>query len=306
MKFNNNTLTQQQADIQVLGKDIIANMLPKRVQNSHKGTFGHVLNIAGSYQYPGAAYFSSIAALKSGAGYCMLASCTDTLGAISSQCPDITFLDLGQSPYGTIPKDSIKFISALANYNVVSIGCGLNTVGGVSEFIINFLKKNKNTYIPIIIDADAINALASSKALPIPLNSIITPHPLELSRLMGVDVKEIQENRVKWAWEASKEFDCIVLLKGHETVIAIPSGKIFINHTGNSALAKAGSGDVLTGMIAGFSAQGITLESAACCAVYLHGLAGELASKQLSEYSVLASDLIKYIPLAIRAALALN
>ena len=292
------------ADIQVLGKEIILNMLPKRIQNSHKGTFGHVLNIAGSTQFSGAAYLSSMASLKVGAGYTMLASCSDTVNTIASMTPDLTYLDLGQSGFGTIPKDAIKFLSAIANYDVVSIGCGLNQIGGVSELVVNFLKKNKNSYIPIIIDADAINAIAASKSFVFPLNSIITPHPMELSRLMGVDVKEIQQNRAKWAWEASREFDCIVLLKGHETVISIPSGKIFINHTGNSALAKAGSGDVLTGMIAGFCAQGIQLESAACCAVYLHGLAGEIASKSMTEYSVLASDLLKYIPLAFKAIFA--
>ena len=292
-----------QADIQVLGKEIILNMLPKRTQNSHKGTFGHVLNIAGSCQYIGAAYLSSISSLKVGAGYTMLASCSDVINSISSMTPDITYLDLGQSAYGTIPKDAIKFLSAIANYDVVSIGCGLNQIGGVSDLVVNFLKKNKNSYTPIIIDADGINAIAAVKTFAIPLNSIITPHPMELSRLMGVDVKEIQKNRAKWAWEASREFDCIVLLKGHETVIAIPSGKIFINHTGNSALAKAGSGDVLTGMIAGFCAQGLQLENAACCAVYLHGLAGEIASKTLTEYSVLASDILKYIPVAIKAVM---
>lgn len=294
---------QHAADIQVLGKDIILKMLPKRMQNSHKGTYGHVLNIAGSSQYQGAAYLSSISSLRVGAGYTMLASCSDVINNTASKCPDVTYLDLGQSMYGTIPKDSLKFISALANYDVVSIGCGLNQVGGVSDFVLNFMKKNKNSYTPIIIDADALNIMANAKFLNFPLNSIITPHPMELSRLMGVDVKEIQQNRAKWAWEASKEFDCIVLLKGYETVISIPSGKIFINHTGNSALAKAGSGDVLTGMIAGFCAQGISLESAACCATFLHGLAAEVASKSLSEYCVLASDLIKYIPLAFKAVL---
>lgn len=296
-------MAQQLADIQVIGKDLIANLIPKRMQNSHKGTYGHVLNIAGSCQYQGAAYLSSVSSLRVGAGYCMLASCSDVVTNIASMSPDITFLDLGQTGYGTIPKDSSKFISAIANYDVVSIGCGLNQIGGVEDFVINFLKKNKNSYTPIIIDADAINVMAQTKTYSMPLNSIITPHPLELSRLMGVEVKEIQQNRAKWAWEASKEYDCIVLLKGHDTVIAVPSGKIFINHTGNSALSKAGSGDVLTGMIAGFCAQGISLEQAACCAVYIHGIASEVASKSLTEYGVLASDLLKYIPLAIKAIL---
>ena len=299
-------MTQQNANIQVLGKEIILNLLPKRVQNSHKGTFGHVLNIAGSTQFTGAAYLSSIASLRVGAGYTMLASCSDVINTISSMCPDITFLDLGQSNYGTIPKDSLKYISAIANYDVVSIGCGLNLIGGVKDFILNFIKKNCNSYTPIIIDADAINTLSEANNFSFPLNSVITPHPLELSRLLGVDVQEIQQNRAKWAWEASREFDCIVLLKGHESVIAIPNGKIFINHTGNSALAKAGSGGVLTGMIAGFCAQGLSLESAVCTAVYMHGLTSEIASKVMSEYCVLASDLIKYIPYAFKTILNPN
>ena len=299
-------MTQQNANIQVLGKEIILNLLPKRVQNSHKGTYGHVLNIAGSTQFTGAAYLSSIASLRVGAGYTMLASCSDVISTISSMCPDITFLDLGQSNYGTIPKDSLKYISAIANYDVVSIGCGLNLIGGVKDFILNFIKKNCKSYTPIIIDADAINILSETNNFSFPLNSVITPHPLELSRLLGVDVQEIQQNRAKWAWEASREFDCIVLLKGHESVIAIPNGKIFINHTGNSALAKAGSGDVLTGMIAGFCAQGLSLESAVCTAVYMHGLTSEIASKVMSEYCVLASDLIKYIPYAFKSILNPN
>jgi len=235
-----------------------------------------------------------------------LASCSDVITNMASCTPDITFLDLGQSGYGTIPKDANKFISAIANYDVVSIGCGLNQVGGVDDFILNFMKKYKSSYTPIVIDADALNVLSKSKVYSFPLNSIITPHPMELSRLMGVDVKEIQQNRAKWAWEAAKEFDCIVLLKGHETVIAVPSGKIFINHTGNSALSKAGTGDVLTGMIAGFCAQGVSLESSACCAVYIHGIASEIASKAMSEYCVLASDLVKYIPFAMKAILTNN
>ena len=291
------------ADIKVIGKDTVLNMLPKRVQESHKGTYGHILNIAGSTQFTGAAYLSSIASLRIGGGYCALASCSDVIETISACSPDITYIDLDQSSYGTIPKDAGKYLQSISDYDAVAIGCGLNLLGGVKEFVVNFIRKNINSYTPIIIDADGLNALSSMKYLSFPLNSIITPHPMELSRLMNIDVEEIQQNRAKWAWEASKEFDCIVLLKGHETVIAVPNGKIFINHTGNSALAKAGSGDVLTGMIAGLCAQGAPLENAACCAVYLHGIAGELAAKNLTEYSVLASDLTRYIPQALKAIL---
>ena len=287
-----------------LNKEIVAKFLPQRVQISNKGTYGNVLNIAGSMFYPGAAYLSSISALKVGAGASMLATATDVIPIVAANSPDITFLDLGQSPLGTIPKDGIKYLNGVANSHAISIGCGLSTLGGTKSFVMSFLKNNIDSQTPIIIDADAINILASENKKAFPLNSIITPHPLELSRLLEVDVKEIQSNRVKWAWEASKYFDCIVLLKGHESIIAIPNGKIFINPTGNSALSKAGAGDVLTGMIAGFCAQGTALENAACLAAYLHGLCGEIASRTQGEYSVLASNLPNVIPMAIKEILS--
>ena len=287
-----------------LNKEIVAKFLPQRTQISNKGTYGNVLNIAGSMFYPGAAYLSSISALKVGAGASMLATATDVIPIVASNSPDITFLDLGQSPLGTIPKDGIKYLNGVANSHAISIGCGLSTLGGTKNFVMSFLKNNIDSQTPIIIDADAINILASENKKAFPLNSIITPHPLELSRLLEVDVKEIQSNRVKWAWEASKYFDCIVLLKGHESIIAIPNGKIFINPTGNSALSKAGAGDVLTGMIAGFCAQGTALENAACLAAYLHGLCGEIASRTQGEYSVLASNLPNVIPMAIKEILS--
>lgn len=288
-----------------LNKEIVAKFLPQRIQISNKGTYGNVLNIAGSMFYPGAAYLSSISALKVGAGATMLATASDVIPLVAANSPDITFLDLGQSPLGTIPKDGIKYLNSVANSHAISIGCGLSTLGGTKNFVMNFLKNNIDTQIPIVIDADAINILASENKKIFPLNSIITPHPLELSRLLEIDVKEIQSNRIKWAWEASKYFDCIVLLKGHESIIAIPNGKIFINPTGNSALSKAGAGDVLTGMIAGFCAQGATLENSACLAAYLHGLCGEIASRTQGEYSVLASNLPNVIPMAIKEILSI-
>lgn len=291
------------ADIQVLGKEIIANILPKREQNSSKGTFGHVLNIAGSVSYQGAAYLSSISSLRVGAGYCLLASCVDVIDSVSAKSADITFLDLGESSYGTIPKDALRTLNSIVNSDVISIGCGLDLVGGVDELVVNFLKKNIEVNTPFVIDADAINACSKLKYYDFPANTLITPHPKELSRLIEVDVKEIQANRIKWALQTAREFDCTVLLKGNQSIIATNSGKAFINNTGNSALAKAGTGDVLTGMIAGLIAQGMQIQDAACAGCYLHGLAGDIASRQLSEYCVLASDLIKYIPFAFKETL---
>lgn len=289
--------------INYIDRELVQSLLPKRVQKSHKGTYGNVLNIAGSLSYPGAAFLSSISALKVGAGYVMLATTSSTVPIVASHSPDITFLDLGESDKGTIPKDALKYIQGVANPHCYSIGCGLSISKDTKDFLSSFLNKYSKSQTPIIIDADGINILSRMQKVIIPLNSIITPHPLELARLMKVDADEIQADRVKWAWEASKKYDCIVLLKGHESIIAVPNGQIFVNKTGNSALAKAGAGDVLTGMIAGFCAQGVNLENSACLAVYLHGLAGELASKAFTEYGVLASNLVNHIPIAIKETL---
>lgn len=283
---------------QKLTREYIRDLLPNRSINSHKGTYGTVLNIAGSLQYPGAAYLSSISALKVGCGLVTLATATSVIPIVASQTPEITFLNLGESNYFSIPKDGNKYIQMTPN--AISIGCGLGLLGGVKDFILSFLSKYENSSIPIVIDADAINALSSSIVKKIPLNSVITPHPKELSRLIKVPVEEIQGNRVAYAWETAKQFECMVVLKGYETVIAVPNGKIFVNTTGNSALAKGGSGDILTGMIAGFAAQGLKPEDAVSLAVYLHGLSGEVAGQAYSPRCTLATNILNAISPAIK------
>lgn len=290
--MENGILTQK------LTRDYIKNLLPLRPINSHKGTFGTVLNIAGSLQFPGAGYLSSIAALKVGCGLVTLATATSVIPCVASIAPEITYLNLGESDYFSVPKDGNKYIQNGAN--AISIGCGLGLLGGTKEFILNFLSKNENNLTPIIIDADGINAISSAFIKKIPLNSVITPHPAELSRLIKVPVEEIQEHRVMYAWEAAKKFECMVILKGYETVIAVPNGKIFVNTTGNSSLAKAGSGDILTGMIAGFAAQGLKLEDASCLAVYIHGLAGEIAGQAYSPRCTLATNILSGISATIK------
>ena len=278
----------------------ISKLFPKRNEDSNKGTFGTVLNIAGSIYYPGAANLSSIAALRAGAGLVRLASETNTVNVTASKTSDVTFIDLGTSEYGTIPKDGLKLIKNLKTPSAILIGCGLTTLNPAKEAVLKILKNYLETSIPVIIDADAINILSLSNNLPLPLNSVITPHPLELSRLIKVEVEDIRQDRLKWAKYAASKLDCIVVLKGHNTIISIPNVGTFMNVTGNSALAHGGTGDVLAGMIAGFAAQGMKLEDAAVLAVYLHGRAGEIASRKLSEYSVLASDILDFIPLAIK------
>ncbi|MBO6087728.1 NAD(P)H-hydrate dehydratase [bacterium] len=179
---------------------------------------------------------------------------------------------------------------------VISIGCGLSTSQETAELFKNVL--NLKSDKPIIIDADGLNILSEIE-YDFDKKAILTPHPKEASRLLGCTLEEILSNVQNSAVKISKKYNCITVLKIHDTIVT--EGKtVYKNTTGNSALAKAGSGDVLCGMITGLVAQGMDLFDASALSVYLHGLTGELASKDLTKYSVLATDQIKYIPNAIK------
>lgn len=261
-------------------------LLPKRPENSHKGTFGHVLNIAGSEFYTGAAYFSSVSALKVGCGLVTLASAASAIKAVSALSPDIIFL----------PVEKLKNID---KYQAVSIGCGLSQDAKAVKIFKKAINLLKDSDIPVVIDADGLNIL-SKLNINLPKNLILTPHPKELARLLDVKAEEILSDTEVWVKKCCEKYNCTTVLKLHKTIIANSSGNFYMNSTGNSALSHGGSGDVLCGMITGFIAQGMKIFDACCLAVYLHGLAGELASKDLTEHSTLASDLVHYIPNAIK------
>lgn len=274
--------------------------LPERPLNSHKGTFGRILNIAGSKKYSGAAVLSSLSALKSGAGYVTLACHESVISSVSSYTPDITFLPLRIATNNFSCEENVRTIlEKISGYNVLAVGCGLTTEKFVSEFV---LKLFPNVKIPTVIDADGLSIIAENDFGKFEFPSVITPHPKELSRLMNTDVGEIQNDREKYCREAALKYNTICVLKGHNTVVS-DGEKVYINFSGNSALSKAGSGDVLTGLISGFAAQGCSLFDAAVLGVYIHGVCGELAAEDLTEYSVLASDLLTYIPNAIKKLL---
>ena len=267
-------------------------ILPKRQQNSYKGSFGKILNIAGSHNFQGAAYLSSISALKVGAGYVVLACPEGIVANIASLTPDITFLPLSDSPL-----QNIELIEKNINkYNVVSVGCGIGTDKRVLLFFDKLITLLKKTEKSVIIDADGLNAISILDLNKLPKNSVLTPHEAEMARLMNVSTDEISQNRIFFAKEASRKFNSVVILKGHGTIICDKEQNIIINKSGSSALSKAGTGDVLTGMITGLMAQGCSLWDSAVLGTYLHGLCGDLASKELTQYCVLASDLLTFIP----------
>ena len=242
---------------------------------------------------PGAAYLSSVSALKTGCGYCFLCSTEKCINFVASQTQNIVFV-----PYDNL-EDNIK------TADVIEIGCGLSqneTATDVFERTINSADNKK----PTIIDADGINILSKNQELFLSRDFekvILTPHPKEASRLLGVALEDVLSDVEKSANDISKKFNCVTVLKTHNTFVCAPDGRKYTNTTGNNALAKAGSGDVLTGMISGLVAQGMDLFEGACLAVYLHGLCADIKAKEFTQYSVMAQDLIDAIPLAIKTLL---
>lgn len=280
------------------------NLLPERPKQSNKGTFGKVLNIAGCLNYQGAAFLSCVAPLKAGAGLVTLATIETVINNLASSAPWVTFYPLRDYYKKCIASDAFFELKAvLDDYSAISVGCGLSDSPAVTAFVDDLVKFLNDTEKKVVIDADAINVLAKLNVEKLPPNSVITPHPMELSRLLDIPMLEIQSDRIRYAKETAQRFGCNVVLKGDATVICTKELEVFLNTSGNSALAKAGSGDVLTGIISGFMAQGLSVKDASVLGVYLHGLCGELASKDLTEYCVLATDLIDYLPQAIKVLL---
>ncbi|MCM1167388.1 MAG: NAD(P)H-hydrate dehydratase [Lachnospiraceae bacterium] len=272
-------------------------VLPERTPSSHKGTFGRLLNIAGSLCYSGAAVMSTRAALRSGAGLCTLAAPLSTVKALSGALVENTFLPLPETPDGFLGENAQNEIDPiLPKMSAVAIGCGLGNSENtrkLTEYIV------KNAQCPIIIDADGINSLAANINVLKERtgDTVITPHPLELSRISGLTVAEIQRDRIGAAKRFAAEFGVTVLLKGAYTVVSDSSGdETIVNPTGSAALAKGGSGDVLTGVIAAMLAQGIPPYTAASSGAYCHGFAADLLCRKMHPASVLASDVIDILP----------
>ena len=263
--------------------------MPTREQDSNKGTFGKILNVAGSDNYIGAAYLSTYSAYKVGAGYVALASDTNVIKSVSQLLPEAVYMEI---PYA---------YRRLNEFDVILIGCGIGKSFAAKnnfKFLINYFKDKE---VPVVIDAGGLNIL-SEMHLSLPVNTIITPHPMEAARLLVKDIDEVLSDLEGSALELCEKYNCITVLKNHRTIICDKSN-MFINEHGNSALAKAGTGDVLAGIITGLLAQKVEPFEAAKLGVYLHSRAGEIASEDLTEYSVMASDIPKYLPSAIKELL---
>lgn len=278
-------------------------VLPRRTVASHKGTFGRLLNIAGSLTCSGAAVMSTRAALRSGVGLCTLAAPVSTVRALSGSLVENTFLPLHETEDGTVSEHACEAIAGiLPKMTAVSIGCGLGNSENtrkITEYVV------KNADCPIIIDADGINSIADNINVLKERTgdkggwrkTVITPHPLELSRISGLSVDEIQADRIGAAKRFAAGYGVTVLLKGACSIICDSAGdEVTVNSTGNAALAKGGSGDVLTGIIAAILAQGVPPYIAASAGAYCHGYAADMLTKTMSPASVIASDIIEALP----------
>ena len=252
-------------------------LLAPRPRSGHKGTFGHVLVIAGSPGKTGAAAMAGIAALRAGAGLVTVASDERALPSIAAHAPELM----------TAPVDD----GAFEGKTVIAIGPGLGARAG--ELAAWAAKSG----LPMVVDADALGPA------PWPEDAILTPHPGEMARLSGKSTAEVQRDRIGAARSFAMERQVTLVLKGQRTVLAFPDGRVWINPTGSPAMGTGGSGDILTGMTAGLLAQFRDRpDEAVAAAVFLHGLAGELAAKELGEKPVIATDLLRFLPAAIREA----
>lgn len=266
----------------------IAALLPFRPLFGHKGTFGHALLLAGSYGKAGAAILSTRACLRSGAGLVTVRSPAQCVIPLQTACPEAM----------CSPDESPDFLSEVlkpAAYSAVGIGPGI----GTDKQTGNVLKRILQDFdCPMVLDADALNLLAENPTWLhfLPAGSILTPHPGEFSRLAGKIADPYA--RTKKQIVLSQKYNCYILLKGHFSALSCPDGQLFFNPTGNNGMAKGGSGDVLTGLICGLLAQGLSPMKAALCGAFIHGHAGDLCSKAGSPVTMTAGDLTEYFEMA--------
>ena len=289
----------QGIDLELLSSDWVGEHLPYRPLDSHKGTFGHALIVAGSRSYVGAAFLAAQAAVRAGAGLVTLATPQSVYPIAAGKLTEVIHLPLLEDQDGLIHPDAAGLIrSDLSRYDALAVGCGLGRSEGTRQFIERLVLDEPRLPIPVVIDADGLNNLSQLENWWQRLagTTVLTPHPGEMATLAGAPTAEIQRDRVgtarKWAyrWKVS------LVLKGAYTVVAHPNQAVRMSPFANPGLASGGTGDVLTGILAGLMAQGLSPSLAANCGVYLHGQAGADAVSEKGEAGLTATDLVQMLP----------
>ena len=286
----------------ITAKDV-APLIGPRPPDSNKGNFGHVLVIGGSVGKAGAAAMAGMSALRSGAGLSTVGTPKSALATVAGFHPELMTEPLEETEAGTISKRALGYghLDALAKgKTVLAVGPGISRHAETADVVRAVVKKCE---VPLVLDADGLNAFEgrAGELSGRGRTLVITPHPGEMARLIASTPADVQKDRLNIARTFAREHEVIVALKGHRTLVAAPDGTVWVNTTGNPGMATGGTGDILTGMVAGFLAQHPkqALE-AVVAAVHLHGLAGDVARESLGEHSLVATDLIKHLPEALR------
>jgi len=289
-------VSQASIQTELITPERIGSHLPSRPRNAHKGTYGHLLIIAGSRGKAGAATLASLGALRSGVGLVTLAH---PRGVPPPQEPaEAMTMPLPETSEGSLAEAGEKMLlEVFQGKEAVALGPGLSQNPETRELLRRLIVSSP---VPTVIDADGINALAGKPDLLKRGRAprILTPHPGEMARLMGTSIQAVVEDRLGVASSFAVEYGVVIVLKGAGTVVAGPDGTLLVNPTGNPGMAKGGSGDVLTGMVGAHLAQGVPPLEAAALAVYVHGLSGDLAAEAIGEIGMSPSDLVDRIPSA--------
>jgi ADP-dependent NAD(P)H-hydrate dehydratase / NAD(P)H-hydrate epimerase len=269
-----------------------------RARGAHKGDFGHVVVIGGSRGKTGAATMAGMAALRAGAGLVTVATAESALAVVAAHAPELMTEPLAETAGGGISLEALesgRLPALLANKDVVAIGPGLGTSAETVELVRRLVAECR---MPMVVDADGLNALAGTEFRGGSL--VLTPHPGEMSRLAGTTTADIQADRVGVARRFATGRGLTLVLKGQRTLVAFPDGRVWINPTGTPAMASGGSGDILTGLISGLLAQfPDDRDRAIAAAVYLHGRAAELGAAEFGEKALVATDLLEFLPEAM-------
>ena len=286
--------------LELVEKKTVLPYFKRRGKDTHKGTYGHLFILSGSLGKTGAAVMTGKAALKMGAGLVTIGTPESCLPIVARSMVELMTEPLPETSERTVSHEALKkVLSLLKGKDAFMIGPGISTHKSTSKLVLSLIPKIK---LPAVVDADALNILASKpeilKSLPQPV--VLTPHPGEFARLLNLSTRDVVERKLKLVPQFAQENRAYLVLKGYRTLIATPEGRIFVNPTGNPGMATAGSGDVLSGMIASMIIQEENLLEAILAAVYVHGLSGDIAAEKLGEKSLIAGDIIRYLPSAVR------
>ena len=284
--------------LSVIDPSMFVHRLPKRRADAHKGTFGHVVVFAGSRGHLGAGYLACLAALRAGCGVVTYCIPEKAFVRFDARYPEVMcdpIPDAGTANFHPLGLDEALDIAR--GKSAVAIGPAIGTSQSTREFVNRLVKRID---VPLVIDADGLNVLDLASVRGRRSLTILTPHPGEMSKLMGTTSAAVQADRLGFASKLAAASGAIVVLKGQGTVVATPDGRASINLTGNAGMATAGMGDALTGMVASFLAQGMDSRNASAAAVYIHGLAGDMAAAEHTERALITSDVIRCLGRAIK------